>query len=174
MRNAKVLFLIGLALLVLPVPSAWAGDNCQAFRALLRGAYPTPVHLRDGDTFGGGIWASLGGQELLFGQFAGNDGTETDHGMMILAKGGSYKYDFGANGTFTTEITTAVGTFPPGKIGIGYYMGTAKIARGTGRFQSASGNIQVTGPFLGWFEGENLEVLWNAELSGTICNVSAP
>ena len=160
--------------MILPVPGAWAGDNCQAFRAIIRGTYPTPVQLREGDVWGGEIWASLGGQELLFGQFAGNDGTESGHGMMVSVRGGSYKYDFGANGSFTTEVH-AVGTFPPGKIMFGYYMGAAKIAQGTGRFQSASGNIQVAGPFIGWtFDGVNFEARWNAEISGTVCNVSAP
>jgi hypothetical protein len=133
------------------------------------------VHLRDGDVWGGEIWASLGGQELLFGQFAGNDGTDSWHGMTGMGKGGSYKYDFGAAGSFTTEVTNAVWPMPPSKILFGNYQGAAKIVQGTGRFQSASGNILLAGPFLVWtFDGLNFEGRFNAEISGNVCNVTAP
>jgi hypothetical protein len=77
--------------------------------------------------------------------------------------------------SFTYEVSQAVFPSPPGKGGLGRYNGnTAKIIRGTGRFQNASGNLNDTGPYIAWPDGASpigFSGRWNGEVSGNICGI---
>ena len=79
------------------------------------------------------------------------------------------------NDSFTYEVSNAVWGFRPGKGGLGNYQGnTAAIVGGTGRFASASGNLNVAGPFLVWPDDNSLFGVsgrWNGEISGSLCGV---
>jgi hypothetical protein len=121
------------------------------------------------DTWGGPVYASLGG-EFLLGYMGGNDGDIAGHGVIGQARGGVYKVCFGdCTDSFTYEVSNAVFPFPPGKVGVGYYKGnTAKIVKGTGRFELASGNLNVTAPFIVWEGGGR----GSGEISGAICGVA--
>jgi len=189
MRSKRVALLLGLAvtvgLLILPAPSAWAQSNCRAFRAICPASLPVAVPLKDTDIWGGPVYGSLGGQELLFGLFSGNDGTDFWRGVggnIGQGKGGSYTFAFGPTDnpmkdSFTTYVTNAVFPIVPGKIGFGSYQGAHKIVSGTGRFANASGNLLMVGPWLAWPDPTSwlgVSGRFNGEISGSICNVAPP
>ena len=77
--------------------------------------------------------------------------------------------------TLTFEVPNSVFPSPPGMIGLGRYNGnTARIVGGTGRFESASGNLNFTGTFIVWPDQSSPIGVFgrtNAELSGNICGV---
>jgi len=160
-----------LSLLVLP-RAGWAQDNCLSFRGIYQASY---------DAVSGGwpgtLYAFLGEKELLIGTIVASEPGSSSHtGVTGHDKDVSVTWAFtGVDGTFTQEQH---GTYPmpPGKSGLGYYNGVAKIVSGTGRFQNASGTTTFGGPYLLWpIEPSNpnsaLAGRWNAEVSGKICDV---
>ncbi len=159
-------------------PPAQAQPGCQSFRAIAQATLPTSTPLAATDTWGGLLYGMLGG-EFLSGVLSGNDGDETFRSHMGTGKGGAYTVGVGCapgvlyvcTDSFTYEVPNAVFPIPPGKIGFAYYIGnTAKIVGGTGRFVSASGDLNVSGPAI-----VSLDVFpvgrWNVELSGQVCGV---
>jgi hypothetical protein len=65
---------------------------------------------------------------------------------------------------------------PPDQSGLGHYQGIAKVVTGTGRFQSAFGNVIFGGPYALWHTApgapnSGLDGRWNVELSGRVCGV---
>jgi hypothetical protein len=133
------------------------------------------------DIWGGPLYGSLEG-EVLLGIVSGNDGEETWRGAIGQGRGGTYTIGFGCAGdpyvctdTLTFEVPNSVFPIPPSMIGLGRYNGnTARIVGGTGRFESASGNLDFTGTFIVWPDPNSpigVSGRFNAELSGNICGV---
>jgi len=161
---------------------ARADRGCVAFQAIVQATLPTSTPLAATDVWGGPLYGSLGG-EVLLGILSGNDGSTTGHGVVGQGRGGSYTVGTGCvpgnlyacTDSFTYEVSNAVWPGPPGKIGFGHYIGnTATIVRGTGRFQYASGNLNVTGPFIAWEDSNSpfgVYGRFNAEMSGNICGI---
>lgn len=157
---------------------AQAQPGCLEFRGIVHGVLPTPYPLALTDTWGGDVYASLGG-EIIHGVLSGNDGVTLGHGPIVgQGRGGSYKICIqypACTDSFTYEVPTAVFNFSPGKVGLGEYRGnTAKIAGGTVRFSSASGNLNIAGPFIVWPDSTSsigLSGRWSGEYSGSICGV---
>jgi hypothetical protein len=179
MRRKTILALIfvlgaAVAAFLLPAlgPRAQAQQGCTEFRAIGQASLPAPIPLHpDTDTWGGSVYGSLGG-EFLSGIFSGNDGNQSWQGAGGTGRNGSYEFVFGSD-RFTMEVHAAFG-FPPGKVGLGNYRGSAKIVEGsgTGRFANASGNLDWAGPFIVWTpDGENFYGRYNAEIRGNICGV---
>ncbi len=86
---------------------------------------------------------------------------------------------FGVNGSITIETQHAAYPNAPGKSGFGYYQALTKVVEGTGRFQNASGNLTLAGPYLLWplnpaAPVAGLDGRWNAVMSGRICGVAPP
>ena len=176
-------FAVGAILLIASSPQVQAQQSCMAFRGIAQTTLPTSYPILPTDVWGGPIYASLGG-EVLLGGLAGNDGDPSRHG----GRAGTYRVDLcpapppGApivpltcSDSFTYEVTNAVFGFAPGKAGLGNYIGnSAKIVSGTGRFLNASGNLNISGPYILWPDSASpftVSGRWNGEFSGTICGV---
>ncbi len=154
---------------------ARAQQGCLEIRGIAQAILPSPEPIApDGvNIWGGPAYFSLGG-ETLIGVFSGNDGGESQHG----GRGGHYIVCFPApnkpqcGDSFTWEVHNSVFGFAPGKAGLGYSKGnSAKIISGTGRFEGASGNLNIAGPYILW-PADNLfgvEGRFNGELGGKIC-----
>lgn len=63
-------------------------------------------------------------------------------------------WDFGNGDTFTVGGYHAIFPTPPGKAGMGTFVGTGKIIGGTGKFEGATGTENETGPYLEWIAEE--------------------
>ena len=169
-------FAAAMAVLILPA-KVQAQDGCTKFQALVQGSLPSPVPLVNGDTWGGPIYATLGG-EILVGNLSGTE-EASFKGTIGMGRYTTYKVCFGPLGptqcddSFTYQAKTAVWPVQPGKVGMGFYQAnSAKIFEGTGRFQYASGNLTVAGPFMVWRLG-TIMGRWNAQITGNICGVQA-
>jgi hypothetical protein len=155
-----------------------AQPGCLALRGVVHFVLPTPYPLAPTDTWGADIYASLGG-EFMHGTLSGNDGITMGHGPILgQGRGGSYTICLqypACTDSFTYEVPTSVFQFSPGKIGLGDYKGnTAKIVGGTGRFQGASGNLNLSGPFIVWPSDTSpigVAGRGSIELSGSVCGV---
>ena len=173
---------VGAFLLTAVGPRAQAQPGCLAFRGIVQGELPSPYDLHPPpakENWGGLVYASLGG-EMLIGGMSGNDGERSQHG----GTGGLYKVCLATPGgpwetcvdSFTYEVPNSVFGFVPGKVGLGNYQGnTAKIMEGTGRFVSASGNLNIAGPYILWPEVNpppKTRGRWNGEFSGAVCGVA--
>lgn len=172
-----MLFLTGMG------SPAQAQQGCINFAALAQATLPTSTPLAADDTWGGPVVAYLG-SELLQGAMSGNDGMETWRGPKMYVgqgKGGVYRLCFAApcyatSDSFTYEVATAIFPAPPGLNGIAAYSAhPARIVSGGGRFQAASGALNVTGPALSWSTdgGTTWYGRWNVVLSGSICGVQS-
>lgn len=175
-----VLGLVALTISSLSGPnigSAGAAEpRCKSFQAIGHSSLPGVT-----DEWDGPLYGSLDG-EVLLGIMSGHDGALTFRGAMGQGSGGSYTIGFCGSDdpsectdTLTFEVPNPVFQSPPGMIGLGHYNGnTARITGGTGRFESASGNLNVTGTFIVWPDEDSpIHVFgrFNAELSGNICGV---
>jgi hypothetical protein len=131
-----------------------AQQPCMDLQALVQASLPSPYPIYQYNTWGGNVYAMLGGQ-LLQGIFSGGGEVSQSHGVNTVGKDGFYKFVFGTD-SLTIQFTHAVWPFPPGKGGIGEYKGEGRIAEGTGRFANAWGNVAWSGPFIVWVEGQNV------------------
>jgi hypothetical protein len=174
-------FALAFALVLLIVP-VQAQQSCKAFHAFVQGSLPTSNQFAPTDTWGGPIFVNLGG-DFLQGGLSGNDGTEHPHGPVSIFKGGQYKLCLtsaaawgGPNDcsdSFTYEVPRAVVIWPAGKL-LGSYKATANVANGTGRFASASGQLEIEGPFILWTDPNSpfgVSGRWNGEFKGRVCGV---
>lgn len=159
--------------------SPLSGPNiaCKSFQAIANLSLPGAT-----DEWSGPLYGSLDG-EVLLGILSGNDGDVTFRRVIGQGRGGSYTIGLGCapgdpgvcTDTLTFEVPNSVFPSPPGMIGLGRYNGnTARIVGGTGRFESASGNLNFTGTFIVWPDQSSPIGVFgrtNAELSGNICGV---
>ena len=152
-------------------PKAQAQGRCTRFEAIIQGSLPSPLSfVTEHDTWGGPIYASLGGKRLV-GNLSGHE-SGFGHGTIGMATDTLYKVCFGdCTDSFTYEANNAVWPTQPGKVGVGSYQASsALIVSGTGKFQFAEGTLHVAGPFIVWMD-EGVHGRWNGSLSGTICGV---
>ena len=179
--------LITLASAVVLIPARGSQEqppqpDCKAFHALVQGVLPTPNPFAPTDTWGGLVYASLGGESLI-GGLSGNDGTLHGEGAAVTFTGGVYKVCFGT-GTAWGGASDCANSFTydvqgsavwPTADSLGTYRATATITGGTGRFASASGHLTIpAGPFITWPDETSpikLKGRWNGELSGQVCGV---
>lgn len=177
-------FVLALAVIFLPVAGsqAQAQQSCKAFHAFVQASLPTANQFAPADTWGGPIFVNLDG-DFLQGGLSGSDGTEYPHGPVSIFKGGEYKLclTFGAAwggatncaDSFTYTVPKAVVIWPAGK-SLGSYKATAKIVKGTNRFASASGQLEIEGPFTLWTDPNSVFGVsgrWNGEFKGQVCGV---
>jgi len=177
------MFSSAFALVFLIVPGSQVqAQSCKAFHAFVQGSLPTPNQFAPTDTWGGPIFVKLDG-EFLQGGLSGNDGTEYPYGPVSIFKGGEYKLCLtsapawgGPNDcldSFTYKVPQAFVIWPAGK-SLGSYKATANVVKGTHRFASASGQLEIAGPFILWADPNSpfgVSGRWNGELSGRICGV---
>jgi len=175
-------FAVAFATVLLPVPTsqAQAQHGCKAFHGIVQGSLPTPNQFAATDTWGGPVYTSLAG-EFLSGGMSGNDGTQFGQGAVSILRDGVYKVCFGASGAwlggqgdcFSYEVPHAVVIWPAANW-LGSYRATANIVKGTGRFASASGQLDVAGPFILWPDANSpfgVDGRWDGEFNGSICGV---
>jgi hypothetical protein len=177
-------FALAFAAVLLPVPGAQAQaqPGCKAFHGIIQGTLPTANQFAATDTWGGPVFASLAG-EFLSGGMSGNDGTQYGQGAVSILKGGVYKVCFASGpvwggpndclDSFTYVVPQAVVIWPAANW-LGNYKATANIVKGTHRFASASGHLDVAGPFILWTDTNSpfgVSGRWNGEFSGSICGV---
>jgi hypothetical protein len=162
------------------VPSAFAENKkCQSFRVLLHANLDLTS---TGVPWSGQVRGFLNGAEPLIGTLSylsdvpgAESGQTGQAGHEINDRA---KFDFGTAGTFVTEPHTAVFPLRPTVMepfAFGSYHATAKVAPdplvSTGRFVGATGNISIIGTFLVDLFSPQSSGIWNAEISGNLCNV---
>ena len=176
-------FALAMAAIFLPVAGSTvqANNGCKAFHALLQGVLPTPNQFEPTDVWGGTIFGNLD-TEFLQGGLSGNDGTEFPHGAISIFKDGFYKACLTSAAAWGgpsdcldsfTYKAQAVVIWPAGE-SLGTYKATAKIVKGTHRFASASGHLEISGPFIVWPDANSVFGVsgrWNADVNGRICGV---
>ena len=170
-------FAMTIGILIWPNSTAQAQPSCKDFQAIAQAWLPTSTRLAPTDTWGGPLFGFLGG-DLLVGVLSGNDGDETWRPHMGAGTGGAYTVCVGyptCTDSFTYEVPHSVFPIPPGKGGlVPYYGNTAKIVHGTGRFQNASGNLNVNGPAFVWPDSGSpfgVSGRWNPAISGKVCGI---
>ncbi len=177
-------FALMFAAILLPVTTSQvqAQERCKAFHALLQFVLPTSNQFAPTDTWGGPTFVNLDG-EFLQGGVSGNDGTEYPHGPVSVFKGGEYKVCLTSAAvwggpsdcldSFTYKVPQAVVIWPSGKF-LGSYKANANVVGGTQRFASASGQLEIAGPFTVWTDASSpfgVSGRGNVDLTGKICGV---
>ncbi len=178
--TATLIFILALGGAVLPCSQLRAQQKCAEVRGILQGILPSPNN-PVGDLgglpaiWGGAVYAVIGG-EVYKGVFVGNDGDPSQRG----AKGGHYEWAFYDDshlliGTIAYEVPNSVFGFPPGKSGMGVYLGNdAKIVGGTGKFAGVTGHLNVSGPYVLWPSSSSpfgVYGRFNGQFSGTVCDI---
>ncbi len=177
------LFTLAFALVLLIVPGSQAKvRDCKAFHAFVQGSLPSSNQFAPTDTWGGPIFVNLDG-EFLQGGMSGNDGTEYPHGWYSIFKDGQYKVcltsaaSWGGpkdcSDSFTYKVPEAFVIWPAGK-SLGSYKATGNIVNGTNRFASATGQLEIAGPFILWTDPNSpfgVSGRWNSDFSGKVCGV---
>jgi hypothetical protein len=156
-------------------------QQCKPFHAIVQGMLPTPNQFEDTDAWGGTVFGTLDG-EFLQGGLSGNDGTAYGDDKVSIFKGGRYKVCFAGGSawggpsdcanSFTYEAQAVV--IWPTANSLGSYKAHAKIVKGTGRFASASGYLNIGDPFILWPDVNSpfgVYGRWNAEITGNVCDV---
>ena len=153
--------------------------SCKSFLAVSHAVLPTSTRLAETDTWGGPLYANMGGEFLGPNTvLSGNDGEETwyEDGTVGVGKGGLYTIctDYPAClDTITYQVPLAVFPAPPDNLAM--YTGyNITVTKGTGKFASATGTLSVRGPANAWLDEASpfgVSGRWSAEISGTICGV---
>jgi hypothetical protein len=178
----KLLFLV-LGFVLLVTLSATAQNNCVAVRGiaqehLLDFSNPDWQGGRPGDGWVGPVQLILGKDEVLVGKLSENDGDPGPSNGTGQGRGGSYFFDFGADGSFVMRYGNAVwpdlksfgGAAFTGKFRA---QGAVDVTHGTGRFANATGNLATDGPFTAWNLLAPLPSgRFNNTITGTLCNVA--
>ncbi len=172
---------IAVVLVVVPGLRGQSPQNCKTIQGFVQGLLPTANQFATTDTWGGPVVLNFG-SEFMQGGLSGNDGTEYPHGSVSIFKGGQYKLCLtsaaawgGPNDcvdSFTYKAQAVV-IWPAGE-SFGSYRATANILKGTHRFTSATGSLEIAGPFLVWTDPNSafgVSGRWNGEFNGRICGV---
>jgi hypothetical protein len=184
--TSTFVFVLAIAAILLPVPGsqaqAQAQQGCKAFHGMVQGTLPSANQFAPTDTWGGPVFTSVAG-EFLSGGLSGSDGTQYGQGAVSFLKGGVYKVCFASGpvwggpsdclDSFTYEVPQALVVWPAANW-LGSYKATVNIVSGTHRFASASGHLEVAGPFILWTDANSpfgVSGRWNGELNGSICGV---
>jgi hypothetical protein len=170
-----------LVLPIVPGSEVQAQQKCKSFHAVLQLVLPTPNQFDPADTWGGPVFGNLD-SGFLQGGISGNDGTEYPHGPISIFKDGLYKAcltsaaSWGGPNDCLDSFTykaQAVVIWPAGE-SLGSYKATAKIVKGTNRFASASGHLEIEAPFIVWPDPNSVFGVsgrGNADVNGKICGV---
>jgi hypothetical protein len=164
--------------LLAAVPAAAQNNSCQDFRVLVQANLDLTVP-PPGIPWTGTLRGFLNGNEPLIGTLSFLPGSEsTQTGQAGHETNDRAKFDFGANGIFVTEPHTAVFPLRPGvqdPFAWGNYHVTATVAPdpqiSSGRFVNATANISIVGIFVVDLFSEQSAGVWNAEITGKLCNV---
>jgi hypothetical protein len=178
-RNLKAGGLAAVLLCILAAfPAVAQSDNCQSFRVLLQANLDLTV-APPGIPWSGQVRGFLNGTEPLIGTLSYLPGSSSSHtGQAGHEANDRAKFDFGLNGIFVTQPHTAVFPLRPtvmDPFALGSYHATAKVAPdplvSSGRFVNATGNISIIGTFLVDLFSPQSAGIWNAEITGTLCEV---
>ncbi len=176
LKSAMVLAV--LFCLLTAFPASAQTNNCKSFRVLLQANLDLTVP-PPGIPWSGTVRGFLNGTEPLIGTLSYLPGSEgTQKGQAGHEVNDRAKLDFGATGIFVTEPHTAVFPLRPtvtDPYAFGSYHATAKVAPdplvSSGRFVNATGNISIVGLFLVDLFSPQSAGIWNAEITGSLCNV---
>ena len=158
-------------------PSAQAA--CKPFAGVAQATLPTSTPVATTDTWGGPLFALLGG-ELLGPKavLSGNDGDEAWYEDETLGTGRGGQYTVCLNhptcsDTFTIGIPVAVFPIPSSDLGT-YLAYNVTIVKGTGKFAAATGDLKFRGTFIAWPDDSSpigISGRWYPEIWGTICGI---
>lgn len=199
MRIFRTLLLL-LSCVLLTASAGFAGDSatCVAVRGVaqerLLDFSPEYIGLRQEppptfmDPWAGPVQLVLGPNEILVGKISEYDGVAGPSKGTGQGRGGSYLFDFGADGQFVVNYANAVWpnrpsfagiTFPAAATGTFHANGVIDPASGTGRFAGITGNIMSDGPFVAWnlyppdYPNPPLPFgRFNNSFSGSLCGVA--
>jgi hypothetical protein len=171
-----------LVLPVVPGSEVQAEQKCKTIQGFVQASLPTANRFADTDVWGGPVFLNLDGA-FLQGGLSGNDGNETPRGPGSVFRGGQYKLCLTSapawggpsdcSDSFTYKVPEAVAIWPAGNTP-GSYKAIANFAKGTNRFASASGHLEVVGPFIVWDDPNSqfgVSGRWQGEISGVVCGV---
>ncbi len=178
-----LVFVLGTVILF--ALSASAQNNCVAVRGiaqehLLDFGNPDFDGGRPGDPWVGPVQLVLGKGEILIGRISENDGEPGPSHGTGQARGGSYLFDFGNQGSFVVLYGNSVFPTRPSFEGVAVTgtfrsQGSVDITQGEGRFAATTGNIATDGAFVAWNLDPNVFPLpsgrFNNTITGTLCNV---
>lgn len=178
-------FVFSLAVAVIFVPvtgsAGQARPQCKSFHAIWQLVLPTANPFDASDTWGGPVFGNLDTQ-FLQGGISGNDGTEYPHGPVSIFKDGLYEVcltpaaSWGGPNDCADSFTyqpQAVVIWPAGEF-LGNYKASAKIVKGTGRFATASGHLELEAPFIVWPDPNSVFTVsgrGNADINGKVCGI---
>jgi hypothetical protein len=159
---------------------AQAQSSCLSFDALGQMIIPTTNPLGVGHRWGGDVYIKMG-DEYLRGLISGEDGTVVRQPNTGHGRGGRYVIGFSCvpgmptwTCAETIELAVPNSIFGPGAPIFSHdQANSAYINGGTGRFQYASGNITMRGPYIVWATGGTppFNGRYNPEMNGHICGV---
>jgi len=171
-----------LILPILPGSALQANQKCKLLPGFIQGTLPTSNQFASTDTWGGPVFFNFDGA-FLQGGLSGNDGNESPRGPGSIFKSGEYKMCLtsapawgGPNDcadSVSYKVPEAVVIWPAGD-DPGSYKAIVNIAKGTNRFASASGQLEVRGAFIVWDDPNSpfgVSGRWNGEISGLVCGV---
>jgi hypothetical protein len=154
---------------------------CTSFDALAQEVIPTSNPLETGHRWGGQIYVKMG-EEYLQGYISGDDGTVVRQPNTGHGKDGLTVIGFNCTpGTPHWECTDKIFISVPNSI-FGatapiydrYQGNSAYFNGGTGRFEYATGNLTINGPYIVWNTpgGPTPRTgRFNPEINGRICGV---
>ena len=163
----KKLLFVGAVLATAAV--AAAGEKCQTMRGVLQ-SYLDPAQ----KLWVNEIHALVDETTMVTGAMTPiiRASTTIDRGIGVDA-GGVSLWEFGADGTLTTEGGIGLHLRPaPGPQGFGLYRGMGKIVDGTGMFKKATGTVVFEGSWVLWFlpgDPPTPQGRWNADVTMRIC-----
>jgi hypothetical protein len=173
-------FFLILGSLVLFALSAPAQSKCVTVRGiaqehLLDFGNPDWEGGRPGDPWVGPVQLVFEKGEILIGKISENDGEPgPSHNQ---DRGGSYLFDFGADGSFVVLYGNSVFPARPSFAGVAFTgtfhsQGSIDVTQGTGRFAASTGNVATDGVFVAWNLDQPIpSARFNNTISGTLCDV---
>ena len=161
------------------IPAQAQNNGCQSFRVLIQANLDLTVAPPD-IPWSGTVRGFLNGTEPIIGTLSYLPGSSSRQtGQAGHETNDRARFDFGEKGIFVTDPHTAVFPLRPtvmDPFAFGSYHATAKVApdplESSGRFVNATGNISIIGTFLVDLVSLESAGIWNAEVTGNLCNVT--